>query len=529
MYTLGDFPRKWSKWAPDRECLVCYSYGEHRFSWREFNSNVNRLANALLEMGLKKGDHLAILMENCYQFLQLYFAAFKTGIVPVPLNYRLAPREMLYIIDNSDAVGFVVGPEYIDLTLKSLKPELKKIKYYISLSERVEGMTLYEELIDKGSPAEPNVEVDEDDLALLLYTGGTTGLPKGCMLTHRNLMTAVMDAVLTSSRSQLAPKGNPEEDTTLFILPMFHISLWPILMFFFQGYRVVNIKRIDIGDILEKIEKEKVTHMNAVPTIFWLLVNHPDVEKYDLSSIKAFSWAGAPMPTELLKQCIDKLSSLMTSGFGATEGIPWCTLLADDYAVEGPEEKVRRLRSVGKETMLSKVRVVNPEGKDVNPGEVGEVIVKSKSTMVGYWKNPELTKQAIRDGWLYTGDMGTVDEGGYIYLLDRKADMIKSGGERVYPFEVENVLYMHPAIAEASVIGVPDPKWGEAVKAVIYLKAEYKDKNKKELEKELIDLCHEHIAGYKCPKSFDFTDSPLPKSLIGKVLRRQIREKYQKR
>ena len=528
MYVLGDIPRRWSKFSPAEVCMVCYSYGEVRYKWREFNERINRLANSLMTMGLTKGDHVAVLMENCHRYVELYYAMAKAGIIPVPLNLRLHPKELQYIIVHSDSVGLIIGPEFKD-TLATLKPGLEKIKYYISTVERFDGMKCYEDLVGTGSVEEPEIDVDENDTALLIYTGGTTGLPKGVVLTHRNLITWVMGGLLTNLKSQTFSSSG---SSTLFILPAFHISLWPILMLHYAGDKVVMIKRPDMRMILEIIEKEKITHMNAVPTVYFWLVNYPDLKKYDLSSIRSFSYAGAPFPTAILRQCIETFGPIFSQGYGATEGGPWTTLPAKDHVLDGSEEEVKRLKSAGRPSLVCEIRIVDEKGRDVKLGEIGEIIIKSKTTMKEYWKDPEKTKEVKRGDWYYTGDMGTFDEDGYIYLADRAADMIKSGGERVYPTEVENILYTHPAVSEAAVIGVPDPEWGERVQAVIYLKPEYSDEYKgKEdsLKNELVDFCRQNLTRYKCPKTIDFSPEPLPKTAIGKVLRKELRDKYKRR
>lgn len=528
MYTLADIPRKYAKRRPDKEAIVCYAHGEIRYTWKEFNERINRLANSLLDMGIKKGEHVAILMENCHRYIELYYAMAKAGIIPVPLNFRLHPNELKYIIEDSEAIGLVVEPEYKEVA-ETLKPELKNVKHYISAIEKIEGMEFYEDLIEKGSPSEPDTEIDENELAILLYTGGTTGLPKGVMLSHRNLINWCLDCILSGLDD---PHTTPSpDDSTVFILPAFHISVWPVFLHHYLGGKAIMIRRpTELKLILEVIEKEKATHMNAVPTIYFLLILMPDLKKYDLSSIKWWSYAGAPFPTELLKQAIKIFGTNFSQGLGATEGGPWTILPPRDHVLKGTEED-KRISSAGKESVLCEVKILDDEGKEVPLGEIGEVVVKTKSTMMGYWKNPEKTAEVIKDGWYWTGDLGRMDKDGYIYLVDRKADLIKSGAEKVYPFEVENVLYKHPSVKEAIVVGAPDPKWGERVHAVIHLHPDYKEKyagREEVLKKEIIDFCHEHIAGYKCPKTIEFWEEPLPKTAVGKLSRKDVKTKLRK-
>ena len=450
----------------------------------------------------------------------------KIGIIPVPINIRLHPKELQFIIQHSDSVGLVIGPEYTE-TWKELKPALKKAKCLVSTVKKVEGMKLYEELIETGSPEEPDITIDEDDTFLLCYTGGTTGLPKGVVLTHRNLLTWTMGAHLLTVKdpSRIAP-GNA---STLYILPAFHISLWPILMFHFSGDKVVMMKRPDIKLICEAIQAEHITHMNSVPTVYFWLLNFPERKNYDFSSVKSFTYAGAPFPTEVLKQCIEVFGNIFSQGYGATEGGPWTSLDAKDHYLEGPETLTRRLKSAGKPSLVCDIRIVDEKGNEVETGTIGEVTVRSKTTMKEYWKDPEKTKAVKKGEWYWTGDMGSFDEDGFLYLADRAADMIKSGGERVYPTEVEDTLYKHPAISEAIVVGLPDPEWGERVHALVYIKPDQQQKYKgkeDELKQDIIEFCRRDLTRYKCPKTIDFSDKPLPKTAIGKMLRKEVREKY---
>ncbi len=527
MQTLADIPRKWASLTPDKECMVCYSYNVERFTWKQFNERVNRLANGLLKLGFKKGDHLAILMENCHRYVDFYYATFKTGIVPVPLNFRLNPKEIQYTIENSNSKGLVIGPEKeLHEILEKIRPDLNQVKKYISTVERFPGMELYEDLLSKNSPEEPPIKITEDDVALLMYTGGTTGLPKGAVLTHRNQINWIVDGALTT---MLQGNTITKNDSTLFVLPAFHISYWPIIVYHFLGLKAVMVRRPDLVKIMQIIQNEKITHMNAVPTVYFWLVNHPDLNKYDLSSITNFGWAGAQFPYEVLKQCVEVFGPVFTSALGATEGGPWAMLSKQDHIIEGSEMEKNRIKSVGRPTLLCDIKIVDQKGNEVKQGEVGELLVRTKSTMREYWKDPEKTKKAKEGDWYHTGDLGYLSEDGYIYLKEREADMIKSGGERVYPSEVENLIYKHPAVSEVTVIGAPDPEWGEKVVAVVYLKAELRDKYKgkeEELRNEIKEICRQEVAGYKCPKVIDFSDQPLPKTAVGKLTRKELKEKY---
>jgi long-chain acyl-CoA synthetase len=511
MLTLGDIPRKHTRLEPDKECVVCEDV---RLNWRQLNERVNRLANALTDISVEKGTKVATLALNCHRLVEVYYATSKLGAVAVPLNFRLAPDELVYVINHSDAEVLIVDHNTLEIA-RGILPQLENVRNRIVFGAEAEGWRDYEEMLAGASDAEPAVEVSEDDLCHLQYTGGTTGLPKGVMITNRNYLT-------TAIGMGLALEFEPHY-STLQVLPIFHTAWWPILIHHLAGCRVVIARRFDFTEILATAEREKVTHINMVPVLFSWLLDFPDAEKYDLSSIRYFSYAGAPMPEEVLRRCIAKFGPIFQQGYGLTEAAPLGTILKEDdqCRLEGPPELVRRINSCGRESLVTEVRVVDEEDNDVAVGEIGEIIIRGKNVMQGYWKDPELTEKTLRGGWLHTGDLATLDEYGFIYIVDRKNDMIITGGENVYPFEVEQVLYEHPAVLVAAVVGLKSEKWGEEVTAVVSLK-----QGAEATEEEFIALCKEKIAGYKCPKRVVFTES-IPTSALGKVLRRQVREQLQ--
>jgi len=357
---------------------------------------------------------------------------------------------------------------------------------------------------------EPDVSVDEDDMAVLMYTGGTTGLPKGVMMSHRNLMTAVLSATIAMEFTK--------EDATCFVLPLFHVSFWPALCVLMVGGKVAINRKPDLNGILKLIADERCTHINSVPTLYSWLLQMTDMDAYDLSSLRSVSYAGSPMPIELLKQCMAKFGNIMSQAYGMTEALGVSMLPAQDHVVDG--DKSRLLASAGKSILCAEVGIVDEQDKSQAPGELGEIVVKGKHVMMGYWKNPELTQQTIRDGWYHSGDMGFIDEEGYLFLVDRKADMIVTGGENVYPKEVEDVLYEHPAVAMAAVVSAPDEKWGERVQAAVVLK-----KDEVVAEEDLVVFCKDRLAGYKCPKVVEFWEA-LPTTPVGKILRKDVKKKF---
>lgn len=509
MELLGDIVQKGARLYGNKEAVL---FEGTRLTYSELNQRVNKLANYLLSISLPDAKHVAILAENCYQYLEVYFAAAKSGHVVTPLNFRLAPVELVEIVKDAESKLLFYGRGYENIAREIA--EQAGINYLISIEDRPEAGSDYcEDLISSFPGSEPEVEVGENQMAILMYTGGTTGKAKGVMLSHRNLMHA---AICLSLQYKFTDK-----DSTCFLLPLFHISLWPALLLLIAGGKVVILRRPEITNILETIHTEKCTHINAVPTIYNWMMQHPDLDKYDLSSLSLISYAGSPIAPELLKRMIAKFGNILMQGYGLTEAAPAVTgLLPEDHVPEGPPEIARRLKSVGKEAPLVTVKVLAEDGMEVKPGQVGEITAKGKNIMMGYWKNPRQTAEALKNGWLHTGDMATVDEDGYIYLVDRKKDMIITGGENVYPREVEDVLYEHHAVLEVAVIGVPDGKWGEAVKAVVVLR-----EGMKADENEIIQFAKSRLAGYKCPKSVDFTEA-LPKTSVGKITRAELKKQY---
>jgi long-chain acyl-CoA synthetase len=377
------------------------------------------------------------------------------------------------------------------------------------------GWLSYEPLLATASPEVPPTPATPDDLAALFYTSGTTGHPKGAMLSHANLLANAYH-ILASGLWQ-------EGDVYLHGCPMFHIADGPTThaMTWLGGTHVIIPGfRADLA--LEAIERERVTVTLLIPTMVNFLINHPDVTKRDLSSLRLVLYGGAPMPEELVRRAKQMLPCTFCQAYGLTESAPLLTLFpAQERVLNGPPEQARRLLSCGREVIGVRVRVVDTAGREVQPGEVGEIIAKGPNIMVGYWNNPQATADAVRDGWLYTGDLATVDDEGYIYIVDRKKDMIITGGENVFSTEVENVLYTHPAILEAAVVGVPDATWGEAITAIVVLKA-----GMTATEQDIIEYCRARTAHFKVPRSVDFYEGALPKSGSGKILKRELREKY---
>jgi acyl-CoA synthetase (AMP-forming)/AMP-acid ligase II len=480
-----------------------------RITYREVDDRINRFANALMDLGCKKGDRLAILSENTYKYMEVYLAAAKAGMSVTPLNFRLSDGELTHIVNQSESIVLVAGDGYEEQSVR-LKGNLGAIKTWIALDNATDGYLFYEELLAESSNEDPRVEVDEDEMALLMYTGGTTGLPKGVMLSHRNLLTSMYQLIIAFELTR--------HDTTCLILPVFHLAFWPALCLLMVGGTSVIIRRPDLLEIMRAIQDEKCTHINAVPTIYGWMLNHPQLDDFDLSGLRLISYAGSPMPPEVLKKCIVKFGNIFAQGYGMTEALGGTILLPEEHVLEGKNAK--RLASAGKECLISEVRIVDEDGVPVKSGEVGEIAIRGKHVMKGYWKNPEQTQKVIRNGWYHSGDMGYLDEDNYLFLVDRKADMIVTGGENVYPKETEDALYEHPGVQECAVVSAPDERWGERVQAVVVLKP-----GKKATEEELINHCKSKLAGYKCPKKVAFWEE-IPKTPLGKILRKEVKAHF---
>ncbi len=505
MYTLGDIPRKSALLFPDSTATV---FEGKQQTYYELNCRINRLANALTDLGYQYGDRVAVLAENTPKYLEIYFAAAKLGMSVTPLNFRLADEELAHIVYDCEATGFIVGESHEKRAL-GLKKKQPGIKHWISFDTDVPGFLEYETMLDGASKSEPDVVVAETDMVVLMYTGGTTGLPKGVMMSHQNLMTAFLSMNLTNAYTK--------EDATCFVLPLFHVSFWPAFCLLMVGGKVVINRKSDLNNILQLIQDEKCTHINAVPTIYGWLFQYSDIDGYNLSSLRSITYAGSPMPTEILKQYITKFGNIMAQGYGMTEALGVSSLTEEDHVLNGKKSKL--LISAGKPAFCAEIGIRDEHDQNVPSGEIGEIVVRGKHVMLGYWKNPDGTRDAIKGGWYHTGDLGYISEDGYLFLVDRKADMIVTGGENVYPQEVENVLYSHPSVAMAVVVSAPDKKWGERVHAVVTLSS---DGNV--APEELIFFCKERLSGYKCPKSLEIWDA-IPTSAIGKVLRKDVKKK----
>ena len=500
---------------PDSEAFV---YGSKRVSFKDFNERVNRLIHGLYALGLQKGDIIGVLSWNQLEYPEVFGAAMKGGFILAHFNPRLHAEELIHCINDSEPRILFLGPELVE-TINDIHNEFSNTKVLFSFSDAEGHIKAYKEMVEGQPIDEPESKVREDDPLTIFYTSGTTGVPRGAIYTHKQKMENVTMKALEI--------GVEYRDRHLVVLPMFHIGgdshIWPF--FLMGGCNVIMPVSSDLADALKVIPQEQITDIHIVPTQLVAMLNLPDIDQYDLHYLKRIWYAASPMPTEILKQGLAIFGSKFIQGYGLTESGPHTTTLrkADHrYPVESKDEH-NLLASCGQPCVGAHLLIVDEEGRDVEQGVIGEIIVKSTRNMTGYWHKPEETEETIRDGWLYTGDLGYYDEKGYIYIADRKKDMIITGGENVYPIEVENVLYRYPAIKEAAVIGIPDPYWVERVHALVVLK-----ENAQAAGEDIIAFCRDNIAHYKAPKSVELVED-LPKNPQGKILKKEIRSKYWKK
>ena len=501
---IHNFVEKAAKLYPNKDAIIC---NDLKYSYSQSFQRIKKFASFLQNKGLKKGDVISIIHFNCHYYYEVYYATSLCGLILNSVNFRLSANEISYILNNSETKLLIAHSKY--------ENELNKIKD--KLPEIIYTDRHYEDIIKNQEENLKIEDFDENHVAHLYYTSGTTGKPKGVMLTHKN--------VCFHSICAIGEFWINDEDNWLHAAPMFHLAdAWSTFAFTGAGAKHTFLNDFEVEKVFELIEKEKVTISNMVPTMLNLLVNSDKIDNYDLSSLRVILSGGAPIAPELVKRIMEKFKCDYIQTYGMTETSPYLTvsILKDNLKKLPPEEQFKYKARTGREFLGVKLRVVNENGEDVKPDdkEVGEIIVKGDIVTPGYWKNKEETQKAIKNGWLYTGDMATIDSEGYVNIVDRKKDIIITGGENVYSTEVENVIYEHPAVLEVAVIGVPDKKWGEAVKAVVVLK-----EGMKATEEEIINFVKSKIARYKAPKSVDFVKE-LPKTGSGKIQKSKIREWY---
>jgi long-chain acyl-CoA synthetase len=489
-------------------------FENQRMNYGELNQRVNCLANSLLQMGLLKGDRVAVLLHNGPEFFEAYFACAKSGAIFVPINNLFQQKELMQVFQYIEPRFLIYDDEFSGIVQSTL-PELKFLEFPIALRSQSAGRKNYGKLIDRGDGKEPNVDIADDDIVNIFLTSGTTGRPKGAMRTHRHDVSNMMSSALEL--------GIRHDDRTLFLFPFYHVTYADNLRHILMANTIVIRRegKFNPEKVLDILSAERITTCQFVPTMISAMLQAENPGRYDLSDLRLIIYAASPMPVELLKKAMNRFTCQFVQMYGQTETGPCTTVLRpEDHMLEGSEAQTARLASAGRAVFNYEIRIIDGMGSDVATGEVGEIIVRSEAMTVGYWNLPEKTAETIKEGWLYTGDFGRFDEDGYVFIVDRKDDMIISGGKNIYPREIEEVIYTHEAVLEAAVIGVPDDYWGESVKALVVLK-----EGACATEDEIIDLCKKTIASYKKPRSVEFVQQ-LPKSPTGKILKRVIKSQY---
>lgn len=495
--------------TPERIATV---FGDRRRTYRELVDRVSRLAGAMRALGIAKGDRVGILSVNSDRYLEVYLAVFWLGAVINPANTRWSATELAYSFRDCDTTTLFVGDEHLPI-VESILAQAPRLTRLVHLGEALPPVAMldHETLIAEAAPVD-DADAGDDDLAGIFYTGGTTGFPKGVMLSHVSLMGASLNRMAL---------GHPVGPVYLHAAPVFHLAgALGIFWQFIAGGTHVILPAFTPKALMALIEREKVTDTLLVPTMLQMILDHPELAHHDLSSLRFLVYGASPITEALLDRMTDAFPELaMMQGYGMTELAGPVTYLPPWYHT--PEGRLKgKLRSAGKAAAMAEVRIVDPEGNEVPRNTVGEIAARGMSNMLGYWNKPADTQRTLRGGWVHSGDGAYMDEEGFVFIVDRMKDMIVSGGENVYSAEVENAMNKHAAVAQSAVIGVPSERWGEAVHAVVVLKA-----GQSTDEAALIAHCKTLVAGYKCPRSVEFR-TELPLSGAGKVLKNKLREPF---
>jgi acyl-CoA synthetase (AMP-forming)/AMP-acid ligase II len=498
--------------AKNRGDAIAFEFEGRRTSFSEFDIKTNRVARALVALGVKPGERIAYLGKNSDIYFELLLGAIKAKVVMAPVNWRLAGPEIAFIVEDCKAPVLFVGPEFVE-QVRSIRAQLPSVRHFITTEGGAPDWQDFTAWRDAQSGDDPRVDISPRDIAIQLYTSGTTGKPKGAMLSHANFLNLAQSG-------HAKPDWNKwtEDDVSLVAMPIFHIggSGWGVLGLY-QGAKGVIAREFDPTKILDFFEQSGITKLFMVPAAMQFVVRQPRAREVDFSRLKYMLYGASPIPAALLKECIEVFKCGFVQMYGMTETTGTIVALAPEDHVEGLE----RMRSAGKAMPGVELAILDADGNKLPPGEVGEIATRSGSNMAGYWNLPEATASTLNtDGWLRTGDAGYLDKDGYLYIHDRIKDMIISGGENIYPAEVESAVCDHPDVAEAAVVGVPDDKWGEAVKAIVVMKP-----GKSATAADIIGFTRERIAGFKTPKSVDFITA-LPRNASGKILRRHLRDPY---
>ncbi len=511
MITLGDVARYHREVRPQ---AVALEFEGRATSYADFDRNTDRVAAALLAEGLTKGDRIAYVGKNSDHYFELLFGAAKAGVVLAPIGWRLAAPEIAYILGDAEARMVFVGPELM-AHVQFVAELVLDQPMVIAMEPGPDGYPCFTSWRDEARDAVPAARVTPADIAVQLYTSGTTGRPKGAMLTHSNILaTRKLAAQADMDWNRWGP-----DDVSLVAMPVAHIggTGWGVVGLI-NGAKGVVAREFDPTKVLDFIERDRVSKMFMVPAALQIVVRQPRARQVDYSRLTHILYGAAPIPLDLLRECIAVFGCGFVQQYGMTETTGTVVYLPpQDHDPAGNP----RMRSAGLPMPGAELKILGEDGQALGPNQVGEVAIRSPANMAGYWKLPEATADTIgQDGWLRTGDAGYLDEDGYLFIHDRVKDMIISGGENIYPAEVESAVYGHQHVAEVAVIGVPDDTWGEAVKAVVVLKPDAPRD-----PADIIAFARTRIAGFKAPKTIDFIEA-LPRNASGKILRRELREPY---
>jgi acyl-CoA synthetase (AMP-forming)/AMP-acid ligase II len=506
---LGDVIERNARYFPGKTAVV---FEERRVTFAAFAARARRFANALASYGLQRQARFAVLAQNCLEYFEAVGAAELTGFIAVTLNWRLSPQELAQIVADSTPTVLLFEAQF-SAQAQALRRQRTSVERFIVIGAATEWAESYEAVLAAAPDAPPRSRPEPEDGVYLIYTSGTTGKPKGVLLSHR----AILSAAISISWEQ----GVRPSDRMLIVMPLFHIGAKiNQLANMVLGTTIVLHRAFDPSAVLRAIEEEHITCAHLAPIMVRSLLDSPDLPRFRRDSLRSIQYASAPMSVALLQEAMAAFGPIFTQVYGMTECVVGTILHAHEHRPDGTAAQARRLASAGQPFFDHAIRVAAPDGSDCAPEEIGDILIRGPSLMTGYWNNSAATVEALRDGWMHTGDVGFFDSEAFLFIVDRKKDMIVSGGENIYSREVEEALLAHPAVLQAAVIGVPDARWGESVKACIVLRPDCAAS-----EDEIIAHCRSQIASYKKPRSVDFLEA-LPRLFNGKIDKKELRARY---
>lgn len=493
---------------PHKDAIIC---GDQRLTFAQLGDRTRRLASALIGLGIRPSERVAVLATNCAEYVEIVFAVAAIGAVWVPLNHRLTPAELTYILQHSAASAVIFTSDRAE-NAEAARASSDCVRLWISITDRFSGCESYEELLAAARPGRLPVS-NQNELFTIMYTSGTTGRPKGVMLTNHQFIRGTTYLALAF--------GAKTQDVALQASPQWHAGGQQVqLAHFMVGATTVIMRKFDPDLLLSHIDEDGITAVGIVPTMLTALLETPQLGTTKFRSLERIMYGGSPIAEDRLALALDRFNASFFQFYGQTEAGVLCTVLDHNDHLIGLHERPEVLRSCGRQMFGSTVQVLDGVENRAAPNEPGELVVTSESVMTGYWQNPEASTNALRNGRLHTGDIAYQDEDGRFYLVDRKIDLIVSGGENVYPIEIEHVISSHPDVLEVAVVGVPDDRWGEAVKAIVVLRA-----GRSVPSHTILSYCRTRLAGYKIPKSIEFA-AGLPRNSMGKLLKNELRKSF---